>query len=414
MTTTWRYNAVSTNGAGPGARRRGEMNGTSAAEVRASLRRVGWQVLDLKPVRLRAAGDKDALAALWFGHLRSRRRESRAEIFDSAATMLESGVPVLQAVTILISADTARRSGRRTMLTQLRGTLQDGSSLAHAMAAHPAWFEPTEIAIVEAGQQSGELPTVLRSLAQRNERANELGQRLIAALSYPVILCIVGLGVVVFLSTRTLPGLVEILTDAGVEAPALSTRVMAVGQTLANWWPLLGVAGILAVGAVLVGPTWLERHGIALPRWCSRLRPRVSRRMALSGLSLGVAELIETGIPVGDALRIVAPTLRCRSLRRQVIEVAARIDRGADLADALDAGEWFDAEFRQLVEVGQASGELAAVLRRLGDRYGRAARRLIDRLTAMLEPAVILTLAFLVGVVVMSAVLPLMRLQEIL
>ena len=99
MTTTWRYNAVSTNGAGPGAKRRGEMNGTSAAEIRASLRRIGWQVLDLKPVRSRTAGDKDAFGALWHGHLRSRRREIRAEIFDSAATMLESGVPVLQAVT---------------------------------------------------------------------------------------------------------------------------------------------------------------------------------------------------------------------------------------------------------------------------------------------------------------------------
>ena len=96
------------------------------------------------------------------------------------------------------------------------------------------------------------------------------------------------------------------------------------------------------------------------------------------------------------------------------MSAADRVERGEELAEAMDDEIWFDAEFRRLLAIGQSTGELDSLLERIGQRYARQAKRLIDRLAALLEPCVILTLAVLVGLVVMAAILPLLRLQEVL
>ena len=101
-------------------------------------------------------------------------------------------------------------------------------------------------------------------------------------------------------------------------------------------------------------------------------------------------------------------------MARQLHTAADRVERGDELAAAMDDEHWFDGEFRGLLAIGQATGELDSLLERIGRRYARQAERLIDRLAALLEPSVILTLAVLVGLVVMAAILPLLRLQEVL
>ncbi len=412
--STWRYVAVPLGGDASDDRRRGEMSGSSATDVRASLRRIGWQVVHLEPVRQQAIIRLGILSDRWSAHLRRRRQLLRCDLCDSLATMLESGVPVLEAVSTLLSADRSKRSAMRTMLTEIRDGLQGGQSFAETARDQPAWFDAAQVAMITAGQQRGELAAVLRSLARQVARGEALSRKLSGALAYPTVVAIVGTAVAMFLSIKTLPELTSIILEAGLEVPALSAWVMGIGQfVLGNWFWLGMFAAVLAAGAI-VGPSILDQYQITLPPWMRRLRPAVLRRMGLATLSLRLTELVRTGIPVADALRIAAPTLPQRSLQRAAEEAAERIERGHDVASALADDDWFDAEYRRLVDIGQASGELDTILERLGHRYERQAERLIDRLASLLEPAVILALAVVVGIVVMSAILPLLRLQEIL
>ena len=150
-----------------------------------------------------------------------------------------------------------------------------------------------------------------------------------------------------------------------------------------------------------------------MPLWLRRWSPHVLRKLAVARLSIQLAELLRTGVPMVDALRVVAPTTPGVTLRRRLLEAADRVERGEDIAAALDDEHWFDGEFQRLLQIGQTSGELDTLLDRLGHRYARQANRMIDRLATLLEPAVILTLAVLVGLVVMAAILPLLRLQEV-
>jgi type II secretory pathway component PulF len=415
--TMWRYVAVA--GSVGAERRVGEIAGESAPEVRAALRRVGLQVIDLRPINSRSLARMSVpripgLLNALHKHLRGRRRLARAELFDSLSTMLASGIPLLEAFDALLASGKNRSRSFRGMLLDIRERLRGGESLAQAMRAHPSMFETTEIAIAEAGQHGGQLAQVLQSLADRNEHADELGHKLSGALAYPILVAIVGLGVTVFLSVKTLPDLTAILVQAKIPIPQLTKKVMWIGQTLAGHWLSIGLA-ILAVPIVIA----TARH--LLSRFAgdqlAQIRIRVPHVRVLKAMSVGqvssqLAELLRSGVPLVEALRVLAPTARSASLRAALITAADQLERGEDLQGALDE-RWFDLEFKRLIEIGQASGELDSMLARLGERYQRSAKRLIDRLAGLLEPCVILALAVLVGTVVMAAVLPLLRLQEV-
>ena len=419
--TVYRYKAVplqpSEAPAGPLA---GELAADSPAALRASLRRIGLQVIEARPARkplttsTGAAWVKPVVAWLR-GRCRARRAETKAELFDSIATMLEAGVPVVEAVATLTHG---RARGRtRTMLVELGESLKNGRTFDDAMRDLPWWFDGTETAMVRAARASGEMPGVLRTLAERHQRAGALSAKVVGALTYPAVVACVGVGVVVFLSVRTLPELVGILRDEGVAPPGLTLAIIAIGRGLLAYGPvlLLSLAATVIAGLGIMGR--LRRRGWRVPDRLRRVVPVFVRRALLARAWSGLAELVRTGVPLVEALRITGPTVSGvfgGSLRTELEDAAASIERGSTLADSLADRVWFDAECRRLIAIGENAGEVSEVLQRLADRAHRAATRAVDRLASMLEPAVILILATLIGVVVMGAVLPILKLQEII
>jgi type II secretory pathway component PulF len=435
--TLWQYTAIESDSTSPSAKRRGELAADSATEVRASLRQIGLQVIDIRPLRpslltqLQAFSPIEQMPDVLARHLRARRRLDRAELYDSLTTLLDSGVPLLEAINTLARSSGRKRS-MRTMLLQIHEALRGGGSLNSAMGEHAGWFDAVEVAMVQAGQHGGTLPAVLRSLAERQERSSALMHKLIGALAYPAIITLVGLGVVIFLSINTLPSLVQLLRDAEIEAPTLTLHVMAIGQFIAGHWLLIMLSGLFAaIGGIVLAEIAkcraplpqtlrLDRESTSGgPRWIGlgRLRPRVMRRMAVASVATQLAALVRSGVPLVDAMRVIAPTAfggSHRGLRGCLLEAGRRLERGDDVAAALDDELYFDAEFRRLLHIGETSGELDELLERLGQRYERRAARQIDRLATLLEPVVILGLAALVGTIVMAAILPLLRLKEVL
>ncbi len=443
----WRYIAIeiATNGASTEprrtSRREGEMAASSSGEVRQSLRRVGLQAIDIRPTRRRlnlsmpSFGTlslqplRDLLSAVSESHnkyLRKRRRGLRAELYDSLATMLESGLPLAGSLGALTSGE-SMRSPQHHLLIELRSAVAEGTTLATAMRGQAGWFDAVEIAMVEAALHAGTLSTTLRNLAEREERADQLTQRLIGALMYPAIVMLAAIGVTVFLSTQTLPDLTSILVEAEVAIPALTVGVMAVGQTLASFGLLLALLCMLIVLFALALFRRVSVRHSRLQRMSTRVTPQVWKSMIVGIFATHLAELVRAGIPVVDAFRILAPTMP-RTLRLYVDRAADRVEHGEHLADVFSAestesssdgggggGEaYFKPEFRRLIETAQVSGDLAPLLERIGERYQRQAKRRIDRMATLLEPIAIITLALLVGTVVMAAVLPLIRLQEVI
>jgi type II secretory pathway component PulF len=401
--------------------RRGEVMASTPAEARAAIRRLGLMPVSVRAVQRHKHDGAEPLASSfrgrWNEHLRGRRGFERAEMLDGLATLLESAVPLTQALETLQGDPALRRGNVRTALAALHRSVAEGLSFASAMSQLPEWFAATDVAAVAASEHSGSLPATLRSLAEREERSRDLAGRLAGALTYPFVVALAGLGVCVFLSVRTLPQLSSILEGASIETPGLTRFVMATGQFIAAWWWLIGMALFVILAATALGPSIMQRFGLVLPPWAPAVLARCSsdtrRRLVVSRIALVLSDLLSSGVPIVEALRACATTVRGRTMRTALFDAAQRIESGDEPSQVIPV-RGFGAEFVRLLEVGEATGELDALLHRLGVRYERSCRRRIDRLARLLEPAVILVLAALVGLLVMAAILPLVRLQEVL
>ncbi|MCW5769561.1 MAG: type II secretion system F family protein [Phycisphaeraceae bacterium] len=412
--TVWRYEAIPLDRSS-GATVSGVMPAAARSDARAALRRVGLQALVIEPL-----GDKGLAGALRRGlrwaHgsatgvamarvARARRTAARAELADSIATMLDAGMTLAEAL------ETAGRATRdrsmRVMLVAMGQEIASGGGLGNAMRAHEMWFDEAEHALIEAGHTSGELARAWRTIGERLERRAQTIGRLVGVAAYPALVACVSVVVVGFLGTRTLPELVKILDDAGVATPRLTMWVMMVGGFVAKWGWLAAIA--MCVVGVIVG------RGVAA-RWpgtVARLRPRVIVALKVARASRTVADLLEAGVPLADALRVAAPSSG-RSLGAALRAAATGIQRGEDLASAFRDARWFDAEAKRVLALAQATGDLAPALARMADRWERRAQRAIDGLARAAEPVLILSLAAVVGILVMAAVLPLIKLQEVL
>jgi type II secretory pathway component PulF len=411
--TVWRYKAAGLAGARSGRPTDGVIDAPTAAAARQMLRQAG-----LRPLRIRAAVRQgETRPSRWSeamaGYLRRRRSAGKAEFFDASATLLRSGVTPRDAL-LVVAGSRSKASGPAVMARILADAVAQGVSFSQAARARPSWFDRAECAVIEAGERAGELQSALARLAQRQARANDLGSRLTGVLTYPLIVTAAGIGVGCFLAVRILPQLATVLTDAGVEVPWLTRAVMATGQILMNhaFWlvPLLVVA-LIAVMMLLAS------KAATIPPWAVRLSPGVLRRVRTAESFLALAELTESGLTLVESVRVVAPTASGPlggALARSWMRIAERIEQGERFEDAMDDPAWFTEEHRRLVAAGAHAGELAETLRRVGERDRRSAHRLIDRAASLLEPGAIIGLTLFVGTVVFAAILPIVRLQEII
>lgn len=407
--SVWRYTAATE---GVSTLTRGVVSAPTAAAARQSLRHAGLRPVRIRPVRAAPGRGRLRGSAALAGYVRKRRTLAKAECFDALATLLRSGVTPREALMVL-SGSRTRQSGVGTLSRMLADDVAQGVPLSAAAAAHAWWFDCAECAVLAAGERAGELDGALTRLAERQSRAHDLGSRLTSVLAYPILVTTAGVGVAIFLSVRTLPQLAGVLTDAGIEVPGLTRVVMGVGQALAAnaVWALPAVFTLFIAGAAS-----LASRRTATPRWIVRRTPAVLRRVRTAESFMALADLTDSGLTLVESVRVTAPTATGplgAALGRAWLGIAERIEQGTTFDTAMDDPTWFTEEHRRLIAAGSRSGELSATLRRVGERERRSAHRLIDRAASLIEPLSIVALTFFVGAVVLAAVLPIVRLQEI-
>jgi type II secretory pathway component PulF len=393
--------------------RGGEIAGESPFAARASLRRIGFQAISLEPIFAgRFPPWLQPVIDAWNQHLRQRRRSNKSDFCDAIATMLQAGVTLDEAVNTLAQS-TSRVTQERKLAGRMRDGIRSGQSLSDTCAVEPGWFDRFDIALMKAGEAVGEMQQTLIAIVQHHERAGHLGQKLFIALIYPGLLSIAGLGVLLFMSHEVLPQLVTLIRQAHHQPPSLTLQLIGLGQWIGLWWPLLLLSGIAGYWAlmraiqVVPGDTAIGRiiHGNPLAR--------VTRRYRAAQLAWSLARLSRSGMPLLEALTVTADTSADLLLRQSLTNAAAAVARGEDFSAAIANDYIIDPEFAQLLSIGERSGELASILERIAERSHRSADRATERLVSILNPAAIIFLAVLIGLIVLACALPLAQLGDL-
>jgi general secretion pathway protein F len=379
----------------------GQLEAASAAELAARLQEQGHL-----PVQVVPAGTGTGLAS-WRSLLRPApfAGERLVRFTQQLATLLAAGQPLDRALGILMTQPdepTARR-----IIADVRDAVREGASLSAALERQHGAFSRLYVNMVRAGEAGGSLAPTLQRLADYLEQVHRLRARVINALVYPAILLVmVGLSLL-FLLGYVVPQFAAMYDSLGADLPWFSRTVLTVGQWVrAGWIVLLALPllAVLALERLRRDPVFLQR----LDGWLLA-RPRLGAllaRLETARLARTLGTLLGNGVPLITALGIARNVLSNRVLAAQLETVIDEVKNGLSLAAALARTKGFPALAIQMIQVGEESGQLDAMLLKAADVFEQDTQASIERLLAALVPAVTLLLALVIGAVILSVLAP--------
>lgn len=381
-----------------GTLRQGEISATGAALARAQLQRQG-----LRRVRVRKKS----------APLFARQRAGSAELalfVRQLATLLQAGIALLQSFDIAAAA--LQNPALRTLAQALRAEVATGTALSQALRRHPHYFDPLFCNLVAAGEQSGTLDLMLERLARHGERSEALKARLKKALRYPLIVMVVALLASGILLVKVVPQFAASYAGLGAQLPAFTRGVLALSQTVGQWWHwLVGGAALAIVGLrqlLARSSHWRERGerlALHLPLCGPVLRQAVHARVSRT-----LATTLGAGLPLVDALQAGAAVAGNVVYRQALVNVREEVTTGLALTHALRLSRLFSPLLLQLVAVGEESGSLPAMLERCASHFETAVDDTLDTMATLVQPLVMAMLGLLVGALMLALYLPIFQL----
>lgn len=366
----------------------------------------------LLPTAIEAARETTAPPAL---ALLSRRRISPRALATATrqlSTLIGSSVRIEEALALV--AAQAESAAISTLLVNVRGAILEGRTFAQALGDHPAAFPEYYRASIAAGEQSGRLSDVLAHLADFVERRHRTQQKVQLALLYPALLASVALGMVVLLMLYVVPDIVRVFVSRGAELPLLTRALIALSSGLQNYGLYLLLA--LLAGGILWA-RWLRvpANRLRLHRALATRKPfrRLSRQMNAARFGGTLATLVQSAVPLVDALAAAAAVTPNHFIRAQALAVAQRVTEGSSLSRAMGEADAFPPMLVAIVASGENSGQLGDALGRAAAELERELDALVTTIVALVEPAVLLLMGGIVLLMVLAILLPIIGLNDL-
>jgi len=329
------------------------------------------------------------------------------------ATMIDAGLPIVQCLDIL-QGQTDNKAFAN-ILRDVKSNVEQGATFSDSLRRHPKVFDHLYVNLVQAGEVGGILDTILNRLAVYIEKAMKLRRQVRGAMVYPSIVIFVFIGVLTILLTFVIPGFQTMFKDFGAkdELPALTKFVMAVSAVFVGniLWILLGVTALVfGVGYAYrtpKGKKFVHRLLLRLP-----IVGDVLRKIAVARFTRTLGTLLSSGVPILDALEIVAKTAGNVIVEEAIMYARARISEGKNMAQPLMETNVFPPMVVQMVGVGEQTGALDTMLNKIADFYEEEVDVAVAALTSLIEPALMVGIGGTVGVVLIAMYLPIFGLAD--
>ncbi|MDH3220353.1 MAG: type II secretion system F family protein [Gammaproteobacteria bacterium] len=329
------------------------------------------------------------------------------------ATMMQAGVPLVQSFEII--GQGSDKQSLQKMILGIKSEVEGGVSLAEALSKQPLYFDPLFVNLVNAGEQSGALETMLDKLATYKEKVEALKAKVKKALFYPIAVLIVAFIVTVILLVFVVPQFEELFTSFGADLPALTKMVINLSQFMQSWWWAIagGIAG--AVMLLLRIKKTSPRMQEAFDR--AALKAPVVGEIATKSAIARYARTLETmsaaGVPLVEAMDSVAGACGNIIYYKASLKIKDEVSQGTQLQTAMRNTGLFPNMAIQMVSIGEEAGSLDAMLARVADFYETEVDNAVDALTSLLEPIIMAVLGVLVGGLIVAMYLPIFKLGSV-
>jgi general secretion pathway protein F len=399
------YQALDANGKS----RSGVLEADTAKSARGLLRTQG--LVPLQVQTLSAEGVRSEPSAGIWGK-RAFTTNQRAVWTRQLAGLVSAGLPLERALSSL--ADEAETPAQRDVVATIRAEVNGGKALGVALAQHPREFSDIFIAVVSAGEQSGQLGLVLERLADDLEEQQNLSSKLLGAALYPAIVSIVALVIVLFLLAYVVPQIANVFAGSKQALPLL-TRIMLTLSDAVRTYGWLVLIAIIS-GAIFTRYAWTKPafRSKADALWLRLpVLGRMSRGYNAARFASTLAMLAAAGVPILKALQAAAETLSNHAMRDDALEALTLVREGAPLASALARNQRFPALLSMFARLGEQTGKLPHMLDRAAVQLRTEVQRRALQLATLLEPLLIVAMGLVVMLIVLAVLMPIIQLNQL-
>ncbi|MBW2603134.1 MAG: type II secretion system inner membrane protein GspF [Deltaproteobacteria bacterium] len=368
------------------------------------------------PVSIKEVHDTAAIKTPKFFSFRgsfSRIRPYEISIMTrQLATLVGAGLPLVSAMDALISQ--IRSQAFKKILARIKDSIVEGNSFARSLCLFPGTFSSLYVNMVKAGETSGALDIVLERLADITEKQEALKNRIRAAMAYPVLMCFIGMMVLFLLLAFIVPNITSIFSDMNQTLPAPTLFLIKISGIFKDyWWMILIVLAVILfalnrIRKTAKGGYFYDKTKLLLPRF-----GLLAKKIAVARFSRTLGSLLENGVPLLSALEIVKNIVDNALISDAIEEASKEVGKGQGLGPALAGSKIFPDLTIQMIQVGEQSGKLEAMLDKIADVFEDEVENSIMSMTSLIEPVMILIMAVIVGFIVLSICLPIFEMSTL-
>ena len=384
-----------------GAKCGGVIESTDAALVKAQLRKQGVNVT------------KVARQSTLFSKNKAIKPLDIAFFTRQLATMMEAGVPIIQAFDII--AEGTENGSLKKLVNEIKTDVGSGNTLADSLRKHPKYFDDLFCNLVESGEQSGRLESLLDRIATYKEKTEALKKKIKKAMTYPIAVVVVAVIVTAILLLKVVPQFESVFSGFGADLPAFTLFVIGISHWLQSWW------FIILIGFIAIGFAYRQAHLRSKPFRDAQDRAllkapiigQIVYEAAIARFCRTLATTFAAGVPLVDALDSVAGAAGNVVFYNATIKVKEDVSAGSQLNFSMRTTNVFPALAIQMTGIGEESGALDEMLAKVADYYESEVDNKVDNLTTLMEPMIMAVLGVLVGGLIIAMYLPIFQLGNV-
>ena len=381
----------------------------SISELRQRLSQQGYTVKEIKPAKEKGLKTNMAVPMPAFLERFQKVKLTELSIFcRQFSTMIDAGVSLVRCLDVLGEQNSSPKL--KKIILDLKLEVEAGNMLSKAMSKYPGTFSNLFIGLIRAGEVGGVLEESLQRLSTFLEKDVELRRKVKAALTYPVLVSVVALGIVMFLTIFIVPQFLKMFLDLGLKAedfPAMTMSLKIFSDFMVyKFYYVAMIVGALWFACKLFGRTKVGHRFFDLVKLKVPVFGKLNHKVALARFSRTLATLLSSGVPILQALETVAGTVSNDVLSDAILDARARVREGDTISEPLYRSKMFPPMVIQMISIGQEAGSLDTMLSKIADFYDGEVDAAIASLTAAIEPLLIVFLGVTVGYIVIAMFLP--------